>query len=76
MLLCVRDFAAQKDAAFCSAFAAAVTAGSSTAVIGAGLRPAGNNVALRTFVISRARKEGWIIEIASAPTGAVEPGRA
>ena len=76
MLLCVRDFAAQKDAAFCSAFAAAVTAGSSTAAIGAGSRRAGNNAAPQTFVISRARKEGWIIEIASAPTGAVEPGLA
>jgi len=75
-MFCVRDSAAQEDAAFCSAFAAAVTAASSTAVIGAGSRRAGNNAALQTFVISRARKEGWIIAIANAPTDFVEPGLA
>ena len=65
----VRDFASHQVAALCFGFAAAVTAGSATAVIVAVPKLAGNNCELRTSVISRVLKEELIIEAISGLTG-------
>ena len=65
----VRDCASHPVAALCFGFAAAVTAGSATAAIGAAPKLAGNNGELRTSVISRVLKEKLIIDTISGPTG-------
>jgi hypothetical protein len=68
-LFSVRDFASHEVAALCFGFAAAVTAGSATAVIGAAPKPAGSNGEPQTSVISRLQKEEPIIETISGLTG-------
>jgi len=65
----VRDSASHPVAALCFGFAAAVTAGSATAAIGAAPKLAGNNCELRTSVISRVLREELIIEAISGLTG-------
>ena len=60
-------FAATPTAGRCSGFARAATAGSVIAVWSAAVMRGAGNVAPPIDVISRARKDGWIIVIASAP---------
>jgi hypothetical protein len=68
-LFCVRDFAAQGIAALSFGSAGVAIGDSSTAVIAVASRPAVNNGVLQTSAISRAPREGLIIEIVSEPIG-------
>lgn len=66
-LFCVRDFAAQANAALSSGSASVVIVGSSTAVIAVARRPAVSNGGPPTAAISKAPKGGLIIETVSEP---------
>ena len=66
-LFCVRDFAAQGNAALSSGFAGVVIVGSSTAAIAVAPSPAVSNGGLPTSATSKAPRGTLITEIVSEP---------